>query len=101
LAKNKNLDLDYVTNPHNQFLLTTQELGITGLVLLFAMWILHWQASYKITIQQHSVALRGLVITIVVGSIFNSLLLDAGEGKFYCVLVGVLLSSYKRQSVSD
>jgi len=95
LAKSKNLTLTRVTNPHNQFLLTTQELGILGLVMLVLMWLFHWRASYWIIPARDSMALRGLVLTIVIGSLFNSLLLDASEGKFYCILAGILLSGYK------
>jgi O-antigen ligase len=94
IAEQEKLSLIRVPNSHNQFLLTTQELGIFGLALLLAMWALHWKASYKTSEPQYGFALRGLVLTIVVGSLFNSLLLDAGEGKFYCILAGVLLSSY-------
>ena len=101
LVKDKNLELGNVTNPHNQILLTTQELGIVGLALLTLMWVLHWQTSYKITRLEYSIALRGLVITIVIGSLFNSLLLDASEGKFYCILAGVLLSAFIRQPQTE
>jgi O-antigen ligase len=101
LAKNKNFTLTHVTNPHNQFLLTTQELGILGLAMLVLMWLFHWRASYRIIPAQESIALRGLILTIVIGSLFNSLLLDAGEGKFYCVLAGILLSGYKPNRVID
>ena len=36
--------------------------------------------------------LRGIVFTFALGCLFNSLLLDATEGRFYCLIVGVLLS---------
>ena len=93
LAQNQNSDLIRVANPHNQYLLTTQEIGIVGLVCLLWMWMSHWQTSYKTTRNEYGYGLRGLVITITVGSLFNSLLLDASEGKFYCVLAGIFLSS--------
>ncbi|MDD1626091.1 MAG: O-antigen ligase family protein, partial [Methylococcaceae bacterium] len=63
LAKNKNFTLTRVANPHNQFLLTTQELGILGLAMLILMWLSHWKASYQIGPAQDSSALRGLVLT--------------------------------------
>jgi O-antigen ligase len=87
--------LDRLPNPHNQFLLTTQELGVAGLALLLTMWILHWKASYTINNLKHARALRAIVLTITIGSLFNSLLLDASEGKFYCIIAGVLLSGYQ------
>ena len=83
-----------VPNPHNQYLLTTQEIGLVGLVLLLAFWVTHWWQSYGLTSSEYGTALRGLIITISVGSLFNSLLLDASEGKFYCLIAGVLLSSF-------
>jgi O-antigen ligase len=94
LAESKHLALTRVPNPHNQFLLTTQELGVIGLFALILMWYLHWKTSYQIDHAQYGMELRGLILTIVIGSLFNSLLLDAGEGKFYCVLAAVLLSAY-------
>ena len=94
-ARNKPLVMKSISNPHNQFLLTTQELGILGLMILILMWSLHWKASYQTPPDDTGTLLRGLIITIAIGSLFNSLLLDASEGNFYCVLAGVLLSAYK------
>lgn len=100
LAETQKTVSTYVPNPHNEFLLTGQELGIVGFLLLGAFFIIPWILSYRIDAIQKNTsaegyALRGLVLTLVVGSLFNSLLLDAGEGKFYCVLAGVLLSAYQ------
>ncbi|MFM9835207.1 MAG: O-antigen ligase family protein [Methylophilaceae bacterium] len=95
LAENQHLTMSKVTNPHNQYLLTAQELGIVGLICLLWMWYSHWSASYRLSNSQYGFALRGLVITITVGSLFNSLILDAAEGQFYCVLAGILLSAYQ------
>lgn len=100
LAETQKTVSTYVPNPHNEFLLIGQELGIVGLLLLGAFFVIPWILSYRIDAIKKSMpaegyALRGLVLTLVVGSLFNSLLLDAGEGKFYCVLAGVLLSAYQ------
>lgn len=99
LAETQNTLATYVPNPHNEFLLTLQELGLLGLFLLIVLFATQWKASHHIfKSQNHSMvngyALRGLILTMTVGCLFNSLLLDAGEGKFYCVLAGVLLSAY-------
>ena len=97
LAESQQSTLVKVTNPHNQYLLTTQELGIVGLICLLWMWFTHWQASYKLSNDEYGYAMRGLVIAIMVGSLFNSLILDASEGRFYCVLAGILLSAYAQK----
>ena len=95
LAKSNNLTM-YTANPHSQFLLTTQELGSVGLIVLILMWLVTWKNSYHLESGDGGILLRGLILAMVIGSLFNSLLLDAGEGKFYCLLVGVFLSAYKK-----
>jgi O-antigen ligase len=100
LAESQHSAMVKVTNPHNQYLLTTQELGIAGLLCLLWMWFTHWRASRQSNNDEYGYALRGLVITIMVGSLFNSLILDASEGQFYCVLAGVLLSAHKLQKTT-
>lgn len=100
LAETQKTASTYVPNPHNEFLLTGQELGLSGLLLLIAFFVIPWGLSYRIDAidgnnELYGYALRGLVMTMVIGSFFNSLLLDAGEGKFYCVLAGVFLSAYQ------
>jgi O-antigen ligase len=100
LAETQKTVSTYVPNPHNEFLLTWQELGVIGFLILIAFFTISWILSYRLESKKTSgisygYALRGLILTIVVGCLFNSLLLDAGEGKFYCVLAGVLLSVYQ------
>lgn len=100
LVAETNIIYKRVPNPHNQYLLTTQELGLIGLVLLISFWLIHWRQSYKLASAEYGMALRGLVITISIGSLFNSLLLDASEGKFYCIMAGVLLSTSSPKKAS-
>jgi len=88
-----------VPNPHNQYLLTFFELGIFGLFIFMGMFIRQWFFSNnsKFINKQNSFYAKGLILTISIGSLFNSLLLDATEGKFYCILIGVLLSCNKKK----
>ncbi len=100
LAQTQQTLATYVPNPHNEYLLTWQELGLLGLFLLLVLFATQWKASHHLLKSQNysmvdGYALRGLIITMTVGCLFNSLLLDAGEGKFYCVVAGVLLSAYQ------
>lgn len=105
LAKTQKTVSTHVTNPHNEFLLTGQELGFLGLLVLAAFFSISWFLSYRLSFfekyqDNYGFALRGLILTMVVGSFFNSLLLDAGEGKFYCVLASVFLSAYRSNGVA-
>jgi len=100
LANTQDTLLKDVPNPHNQYLLTFFELGIVGLSALIFMFYRFWQYS-KVIARSDKYAgmyLKGVVLTIAIGSMFNSLLLDATEGKFYCVLTGLLLSAYTKKN---
>jgi O-antigen ligase len=96
-VSNQHTFLSNPSNPHNQFLLTTLELGIFGLSVLLLMFYIHWHLSSDLKNKEHDYLVKGLIILIVAGSLFNSLLLDATEGKFYCLIIGLLLSGYRRQ----
>lgn len=85
-----------VTNPHNQYLMTAQELGLLGLLILLTFFGVHCWQSYQLERKEHGHLLRALIISTMVGSLFNSLLLDSGDGRMYCLLAGVLLSNYGR-----
>lgn len=82
------------SNPHNQYLLTSLELGLFGLGLLLTMFYIHWHAADQLKNREHALLAKGLIMTITIGSLFNSLLLDATEGKFYCIFLGLILSGY-------
>jgi O-antigen ligase len=100
LANTQDTLLKDVPNPHNQYLLTFFELGMAGLAALIFMFYRFWQHSNVIARSDTHAGmyLKGVVLTIAIGSMFNSLLLDATEGKFYCVLTGLLLSAYTKKN---
>ncbi|NDD16658.1 MAG: O-antigen ligase domain-containing protein, partial [Chitinophagia bacterium] len=97
LTSSKDTLLKDTANPHNQYLLTLFELGLVGFFALIYMFFSHWKCSYKLihSNEMLSLSMRGLVISMMIGSLFNSLLLDATEGRFYCLFAGLLLSAYQ------
>ena len=88
-----------IPNPHNQYLLTFFELGLIGFLFLLNVYYQIWRHSNdKFFKKNHNnEVIQALLITFMIGSLFNSLLLDATEGKFFCVLVGLLFSLYKHK----
>jgi O-antigen ligase len=91
--------LKEVSNPHNQYLFTLFDLGLLGFFVLIYLFHQCWFVSHKAKMIQGIKAvdyMEGLLITIMVGSFFNSLILDATEGKFFCVMAGIILSGYSR-----
>ncbi|HAS51118.1 MAG TPA: hypothetical protein DCS21_05030 [Gammaproteobacteria bacterium] len=92
--------LTQLSQPHNEYLLTVQQLGLAGLAVLMLMGWRHWQAARGLTLIDGS-SLRALILTIGIGGLLNSLLFDSGEGRFYCLLAGVYLSGWRPESVPD
>lgn len=79
-------------NPHNQFLLTTAQIGVAGLVALLALFAVQWRMTARLVDPWEQYFARGVLMTIIVGSLFNSLLLDHTEGLLYAWASGVLFA---------
>jgi O-antigen ligase len=81
-------------NPHNEYLLIACQLGLVGLIALLWLLLTHFKYSFQLP-HLYGVASQGLAIAMATGCLFNSLLLDHGEGHFYAILAGMFFSSYK------
>lgn len=80
------------SNPHNEYFLTTVQLGLVGLAMLLIFGFSLWKSATLMT-GENKAALQGIVFTIGIGCLFNSQLLDAGEGRFFVILSGIILGS--------
>ncbi|PIY29945.1 MAG: hypothetical protein COZ09_02055 [Comamonadaceae bacterium CG_4_10_14_3_um_filter_60_42] len=78
-------------NPHNQYLLTTAQLGLPGLILLLAIFVVLWRTARRLPLAEQ-VLTRGLVLAYLVGNLFNSFLLDHAEKLLFAWAVGLLFS---------
>jgi O-antigen ligase len=79
-----------VGQPENQYLLTAVQLGAVGLTALLAMFAAQWRLATRLSTRADTDCARGLVVAMVVGSLFNSFLLDHTEALFYAWLSGLL-----------
>ena len=77
-------------NPHNEFLHITVQLGVIGLAALLYLFWGQWRLSRRLATHLERQLARGLVATIAIGCLLNSLLLDHTEGLLYAWLTGVL-----------
>jgi O-antigen ligase len=77
-------------HPHNEYLHLMVQLGIPGLVALLALFWVPWRLAPRLPGPHERVLARGLVLTIAVGCLFNSLLLDHTEGLLFAWGLGVL-----------
>lgn len=82
-------------NPHNEFLLITAQLGFAGLAALLWLFWRQWRFAAWLATPLESELARGLVVTMVIGCMLNSLLLDHTEGLLYAWLSGVLYGGLK------
>jgi O-antigen ligase len=93
ISDDKKVLLKNGSNPHNHYLLITQEMGLIGLIALLILFKFYWDFSLKLMVKANSEALQALVILVAIASLFNCMLW-AGEGKFFYLLAGILLSTY-------
>ncbi len=77
-------------NPHNEFLHLATQIGILGAILLIALFITQWRFASNLRSPMERGLARGLVLTMVIGCMLNSMLLDHTEGLLYAWLTGVL-----------
>jgi O-antigen ligase len=75
-------------NPHQQTLTVAIQLGLLGVLVMYAMWIAHLMLFRA----EGLVAWCGLIVVTqnIVSSLFNSHLFDFNQGWFYVFGVGVL-----------
>lgn len=78
-------------NPHNQYLLTTAQLGIPGLTVLLALFVTLWRTASRLPPAEQLLA-RGLLLAYGVGNLFNSFLLDHAEKLLFAWAIGLLYS---------
>ena len=88
-------------NPHNQYLLIAAQLGVVGLTVLLCLFLLEWSMARLLPLPLDRALARGALLTIAVGSLFNSLLLDHSEGLFFAWISGVLFAGLPRRKGGD
>jgi O-antigen ligase len=77
-----------ISNPHSEYLAALIQAGVLGLVALLGLFAVHWHGSHRLEPQSRHLA-QGVVVTIAIGCIVNSLLLNATEGNLYAWLTGL------------
>ena len=90
--KVRGTELPESNNPHNQYLLTAAQLGALGVLALLAMFLVMWWQAGRLEADT-KLAVRGLVLTIAVGCLLNSFLIDHVEGLLFAWMAGLLLAA--------
>lgn len=76
-------------NPHNQYLLTSAQLGGAGLMLLLAMFLGFWLQSRQLQGSERLLA-RGILLAYLAANLFNSFFYDHSEARFFAWSLGLL-----------
>ncbi len=79
-------------NPHNEYLNIAVQLGIAGLLALLYLFSCVWRYARNLPTVSERVLARGLVITFVIGCLFNSWLMDHTEGLLFAWACGLLFA---------
>jgi O-antigen ligase len=86
-------DMQPTANPHSDSLLIAVQIGLAGLAALLALYTALWIEAGRLPDPLARHLLRGLVLTIALGGMFNSLLLDHTEGLLFAWLAGLALAA--------
>lgn len=80
-------------NPHNEYLNMGVQFGSLGIVVLLALFVSHWQQSFRLPWIAKNVA-QAVLIAIAIGCLFNSWLLDVTQGTFYVFFTALLFGRF-------
>jgi O-Antigen ligase len=75
-------------NPHNEYLMIAVQWGLLGTGVFISLLYQLLRTSFRLTSPYGWMA-QGLVMTMAVGCLFNSFLLDTTEGHLFAYLVGL------------
>lgn len=78
-------------NPHNEYLNIAVQFGVLGVFVLLGMFFVHVWASFRLQGLRQYFA-QAVLVSIAVGSLFNSWLMDAAQGCFYVIFTALLFA---------
>lgn len=86
-------------NPHNEYLLIGVQLGLTGLIGYFLLFVAQIKCSLKLQKNDRMFA-QGVVVAMLIGCLMNSFLFDSHQGHFFAFLSAVYFSSSQECKLS-
>ncbi|MFQ5802884.1 MAG: O-antigen ligase family protein, partial [Candidatus Methylomirabilales bacterium] len=99
--KVRNSRVPPTSNPHNEYLLIAVQLGLVGLAALLYLFYTQWRLAADLPGLLERNLARGLVLTVMTTCLFNSSLLDHGEGIFYAWMSGLLFAGLNSRGQKD
>ncbi len=84
-------------NPHNEYLLIASQIGLIGLASLLYLFYRQWRYAGELVQPLFRDLARGLVLTFIIGCLFNSLLLDHTEGLLFAWMSALVFAAPARR----
>ncbi|OGR10460.1 MAG: O-antigen polymerase [Desulfobacula sp. GWF2_41_7] len=88
----KNTGMHPTDNPHNEYLMTTTQFGLIGLLALLCFFGIQWHSAKFFEDSQQTIISRGFVLTILFACMVSSPLVDHAEGWFFVFMSAVLFA---------
>ena len=79
-------------NPHNEFLMVSVQLGVVGLVIYLGFLASQYYLSKRLPHQEKYVA-QGLLLTLIITSLFNTPIMDHAEGHWFVMIIALCYAS--------
>jgi O-antigen ligase len=86
-----------IDNPHNEYLNIGVQLGLIGVGVMLLMFGWQLQFSRLLPDRRREIA-QAVVLSIMLGSLANSWLMDTTEGHFYVYFVVLTFAAFKKSS---
>jgi O-antigen ligase len=83
-------------NPHNQYLLFMNQIGLVGVFAFLWLNYVVWRQSYRLH-YFWGVWVRAIVLGYAAANFFNSMLLDSAEGIFFATTLAIAFSIFLPQ----
>jgi O-antigen ligase len=87
-------------NPHNEYFNIATQLGFVGLLLLLAMFATIFYDSKNLPLYYRRLV-RAVTLAIMIGSLFNSWIMDTTEGHFFVYFVMVCFGARRSAKITD
>jgi len=100
IAQNKQPEHWITRNPHNEFLMVGVQLGLLGLLIYLGFLASQYYCAKKLPNREKWIA-QGLLLSLIVTSLFNSPFLDHTEGHWFASMIALCFAALQIEHKID
>jgi O-antigen ligase len=94
-------EMDPTDNPHNEYLMTTVQFGLAGLLVLLGFFAVQWRRTVFFKDRRQKVMARGFVLLMLIACMTASPLQDNAEGWFFVFMSGLLFAGFNNSATAE